>query len=113
MVVLIGDNRPAWVFAEIAVQAAGAMSLGVYRDALEQEVAYLIDYAKAKVVIAEDEEQVDKILNLGDGGPLGREDRLRRHPRHAEIRRPAADDPGRSGRSRRRGPCRAGGRLRR
>jgi len=65
VVVLIGDNRPAWVFAEIAVQATRAMSLGVYRDALEQEVAYLIDYAKAKVVIAEDEEQVDKILNLG------------------------------------------------
>ncbi len=66
VVVLIGDNRPAWLFAEIAVQANRAMSLGVYRDALEQEVAYLIDYAKAKVVIAEDEEQVDKILNLGE-----------------------------------------------
>ncbi len=66
VVVLIGDNRPAWVFAEIAAQATGAMSLGVYRDALEQEVGYLIDYAKARIVIAEDEEQVDKMLNLGE-----------------------------------------------
>jgi len=66
VVVLIGDNRPAWVFAEVAAQACRAMSLGVYRDALEQEVAYLVDYAKGKIVIAEDEEQVDKILNLGD-----------------------------------------------
>jgi len=66
VVVLIGDNRPTWVFAEIAAQANRAMSLGIYRDALEQEVGYLVDYAKAKIVIAEDEEQVDKILNLGD-----------------------------------------------
>lgn len=66
---LIGDNRPEWVWGEIAAHACRAMSLGMYRDVLEDELAYLIGYAEPKVVIAEDEEQVDKLLNLGDGIP--------------------------------------------
>jgi long-chain acyl-CoA synthetase len=66
---LIGDNRPDWVIGEIAAHALGAMSLGLYRDALEDEVAYLVNHAKVKVVLAEDEEQVDKLLNLGDRIP--------------------------------------------
>ena len=61
---LIGDNRPDWVYGEVAAHAAGAMSLGIYRDALEEEIAYLITYAETRIVFAEDEEQVDKLLGL-------------------------------------------------
>ncbi len=64
VIVLIGDNRPAWVWGEIAAHACRARSLGIYRDALEEEIAYLVDYAAPKIVVAEDEEQVDKFLNL-------------------------------------------------
>src|SRR5260221_12224379 len=63
---LIGDNRPDWVMGELAAHAVGAMSLGIYRDALEQEAAYLIGFADVKLVFAEDEEQVDKLLGLGE-----------------------------------------------
>ncbi len=66
---LIGDNRPDWVMGEIAAHAAGAMSMGIYRDALDDEVSYLLAYAEAKVVFAEDEEQVDKLLALGNRAP--------------------------------------------
>jgi len=69
VVALIGDNRPDWVSAEIAAHAVGAMSLGMYRDALDEEVAYLLNLAGAKIVFAEDEEQVDKLLGLGDRVP--------------------------------------------
>ena len=48
VVVLIGDNRPAWVWGEIAAHAIGALSLGIYRDALEDEIAYFVDYASPK-----------------------------------------------------------------
>ena len=65
VVALIGDNRPDWVAGEIAAHALGAMSLGLYRDALEEEAAYLIQLGAAKLVFAEDEEQVDKLLGLG------------------------------------------------
>ncbi len=66
---LIGDNRPDWVMGEIAAHAAGAQSLGLYRDALDDEVAYLLGHAGAKLVFAEDEEQVDKLLNISDQVP--------------------------------------------
>lgn len=66
---LIGDNRPDWVMGEIAAHAVGARSLGLYRDALDEEVAYLLAHAGARLVFAEDEEQVDKLLNIFDQVP--------------------------------------------
>ena len=66
---IVGDNRPDWVAGEIAAHAIGGMSLGLYRDALEDEIAYLIGYGEAKLVFAEDEEQVDKLLGLADRAP--------------------------------------------
>ncbi len=69
VVALIGDNRPDWVMGEIAAHALGARSLGIYRDALDDEVAYLLAFSGATTVIAEDEEQVDKLLNISDRVP--------------------------------------------
>jgi len=66
VVALLGQNRPQWAFGQVAAHACRAASLGVYRDSLSEEVGYLIDFCAAKVVIAEDEEQVDKLLELGD-----------------------------------------------
>jgi len=85
---LIGDNRPDWVMGELAVHAVGALSLGIYRDALEDEIRYLLGYADVVAVFAEDEEQVDKLLALVDGAP-----RLR-HIVYADPRGMAKyDDP--------------------
>jgi len=60
-VAIIGDNRPEWVIAELAAQSAGAASVGVYQDSGLAEVLYVIDHCDAKFVIAEDQEQVDKM----------------------------------------------------
>jgi long-chain acyl-CoA synthetase len=67
---IIGDNRPDWVAAEIAAHAIGGMSLGLYRDVLDEEAAYLLNYGEAKLVFAEDEEQVDKLLGLAERVPM-------------------------------------------
>jgi long-chain acyl-CoA synthetase len=63
-VAIIGDNRPEWVWSEVAAQAAGASSVGLYQDSNVTEVAYVIDHCDASVVVAEDQEQVDKILDM-------------------------------------------------
>lgn len=68
-VAIIGDNRPEWVFSEIAAQAAGAASVGLYQDGNSTEVAYVIDHCDAAVVVAEDQEQVDKILDMLEKTP--------------------------------------------
>ncbi|MBU1039981.1 MAG: AMP-binding protein [Proteobacteria bacterium] len=64
MVILIGDNRPEWLFAELAIQALGGMALGLYQDSTAEEVAYIFELSEARLVVAEDQEQVDKILTL-------------------------------------------------
>jgi len=66
---IIGDNRPDWVAAEIAAHAVGGLSLGMYRESLPDEVLYLLTYGETKIVFAEDEEQVDKLLELGERAP--------------------------------------------
>jgi long-chain acyl-CoA synthetase len=68
-VAIIGDNRPEWVFAEIAAQALGGASVGVYQDSNLTEVGYVIDHCDASIVVAEDQEQVDKILEVIDRTP--------------------------------------------
>lgn len=63
-VAIIGDNRPQWVIAEIAAQACGAAAVGIYPDSVASEVAYVIDHCDAKIVVAEDQEQIDKLLEM-------------------------------------------------
>ncbi len=69
VVALIGKNRPHWVWAEYAAHAVGAMTVGIYEDVLGQEAVYLLDYTEAEVIVAEDEEQVDKLLEVADELP--------------------------------------------
>jgi len=60
IVVIIGDNRPEWLFAELAIQALGGMALGLYQDSPPEEIRYIFELSEAKLVVAEDQEQVDK-----------------------------------------------------
>jgi long-chain acyl-CoA synthetase len=64
VVAIIGDSRPDWAAAAVGVHALRAMTLGLYQDALDAEVGYLTGYAGAKVIIAEDEMQADKMLRV-------------------------------------------------
>ncbi|QYJ87312.1 long-chain fatty acid--CoA ligase [Shewanella mesophila] len=68
-IALLGDNRPEWVWGEVAAHALCCFSLGIYQDSLHEEVAYLLNRSNAQVVVAEDEEQCDKLLELGDQIP--------------------------------------------
>jgi long-chain acyl-CoA synthetase len=63
-VAIIGDNRPEWIYAELAAQAASAKSIGIYQDAVVSEMVYIISHARVKFIVVEDQEQVDKILEM-------------------------------------------------
>src|SRR5262245_45960801 len=66
---VIGDNRPRLYWAQIAAQSLGGVSVPVYQDSIARELAYVLDHAEVSVVVAEDQEQVDKILALRDQLP--------------------------------------------
>ncbi len=63
-VAIIGDNRPEWLYAELAAQAIGGASIGIYQDSVAEEVRYLVEASDARVIVAEDQEQVDKIIEI-------------------------------------------------
>jgi long-chain acyl-CoA synthetase len=68
-VAIIGDNRPEWVYAELAAQSLKGMPLGIYQDSILTEVAYVINHSEARFVVAEDQEQSDKVLDMKDELP--------------------------------------------
>ncbi|MCW3011219.1 MAG: fadD [Solirubrobacterales bacterium] len=61
-VAIHAENRVEWVIADLAIQALGAITVGVYPTSPEAEVAYLLAHAGVKVHVVEDEEQLDKAL---------------------------------------------------
>jgi long-chain acyl-CoA synthetase len=61
---IIGDNRPEWFIAELAAQAAGAASVGLFQDASPREIRYIADHSDARFAVVEDQEQVDKLLEV-------------------------------------------------
>jgi long-chain acyl-CoA synthetase len=66
---VIGDNRPRLYWSQVAAMCLGGMSVPVYQDAIAKELAYVLDHAEVSVIVAEDQEQVDKILALKDKLP--------------------------------------------
>ena len=61
---IIGDNRPEWIYAELSAQSIGAVPVGIYQDSILKEVSYIINLSRCKIVVAEDQEQCDKILDM-------------------------------------------------
>lgn len=66
---IIGDNRPEWVYAELAAQSLKGRPLGIYQDSILTDVAYVIDHSGAHFVVAEDQEQTDKVLDMKEKLP--------------------------------------------
>ena len=63
---IIGRNRPYFYWAMLAAQSVGAVPVPVYQDSVAEEMAYVLDHCSARFVVAEDQEQVDKILEVED-----------------------------------------------
>jgi long-chain acyl-CoA synthetase len=76
---LLSDNRPEAYWAMIAAQAVGGIPVPLYQDAIVREIQYVIDHSDASIVLAEDQEQVDKVLEIRESLP--------------KIRRILYDDP--------------------
>jgi long-chain acyl-CoA synthetase len=66
---VIGDNRPRLYAAQLAAQCLGGVSVPVYQDSIAKELAFVWNHAEVSVIVAEDQEQVDKILALREELP--------------------------------------------
>ena len=63
-VAIHSENRPEWFISDVAIQAIGAVSVGLYPTNPPSEVSYLIGHSESKILFAEDQEQVDKALEV-------------------------------------------------
>ena len=58
------ENRPEWIIADIGIQSIRAITVGLYPTNPPSEVKYLLGHSETKVLFAEDQEQVDKALEV-------------------------------------------------
>ncbi|MGO9543233.1 MAG: AMP-binding protein [Rhodomicrobium sp.] len=69
-VAIVGDNRPRLYWSMMAAQSLGAIPVPMYQDAVAQELAYVLSHSGAKLAVAQNQEQVDKLLSMEDAAPL-------------------------------------------
>ncbi|MCU0595651.1 MAG: AMP-binding protein [Desulfobacterota bacterium] len=69
-VLIVGDNAPQWYYSELAAQANHAVAVGAYSDLTPREIQYLIENSEAAYAIVQDQEQVDKLLQVKSALPL-------------------------------------------
>jgi long-chain acyl-CoA synthetase len=63
---ILGDNRPEWVICHLAAMTAGGVTCGVYPTSAPEQVVYVVGHSESRVLFAENEEQVDKVLQIID-----------------------------------------------
>ena len=68
-VIMIGDNRPEALWAEMAAMCAGGIGVWLFQDCLMDEVQYIVDHSDARFYVAEGQEEVDKALAIRDKCP--------------------------------------------
>ncbi len=64
--IIVGDNRPRLYWGMSAAQALGGIPVPVYQDSVAKEMGFVIDHAEARFALVEDQEQVDKLLEIKD-----------------------------------------------
>ena len=63
-VAILGDNRPEWLVCHVAAMAIGCVTCGVYSTNAPEQVAYVVGHSESKLLFVENEEQVDKVLQI-------------------------------------------------
>lgn len=69
VVAVIGENCPEWLFADMGAMMAGGVTAGIYTTNAAEECGYVLTHSEAKVYIVENEEQLDKALEVRDDCP--------------------------------------------
>ncbi len=69
-IAIIGDNRPNLYLSIAAAQILGAVPVPCYQDSVADEIQYILEHAEVKIAIVENQEQVDKLLEIKNRLPL-------------------------------------------
>src|SRR6476659_10997667 len=67
---ILGNTRPEWNYADFAALSVGATVVPIYQTNSPEECQYVLENSDAKVVVVEDDEQLEKIRAIRDRLPL-------------------------------------------
>ncbi len=68
-IAIIGRNRPHFYWSMVAAQMVGAVPVPVYQDSVAEDIAFVLDHCGASYAVVEDQEQVDKTIEVKDRLP--------------------------------------------
>ncbi|MBP8981296.1 MAG: AMP-binding protein [Syntrophobacterales bacterium] len=71
-VVLVVNNHPEWLFAELGAQAMGAVTINLFTSSVAEELRTSLERTQAALVIVQDQEQTDKLLEIRNKIPYVR-----------------------------------------
>jgi long-chain acyl-CoA synthetase len=63
---ILGENRPEWLYCHLGAMTAGGVTCGVYPTSAPDQIAYVVGHSESKILFVENEEQVDKVLQIID-----------------------------------------------
>lgn len=66
---IVGENSPEWLYIDVGVQLAGAVSVGIYTTNSSDQCEYVVNHAECAYLFLENEEQLDKWLEFRDRTP--------------------------------------------
>jgi long-chain acyl-CoA synthetase len=66
---VLSENNPEWLYADIGVQAVGGIVVGIYPTNVAPQVEYILDHSQSTFVVAGDQEQTDKVLEVKERLP--------------------------------------------
>ena len=66
---ILGDNCREWLYADLAAQCSSAVTVGIYPTDVASQVKYILENSESKFIVAKDQEQVDKVLEVKDDLP--------------------------------------------
>ena len=69
-VAILGDNCCEWIYADLAAQSLLGIAVGIYPTDVASQVKYILKNSDSKFVVARDQEQVDKVLQVKNELPL-------------------------------------------
>ncbi len=69
VVSILSEDRKEWLYFDMGIQGVGGLSTGVYTTDSSSQLAYILKDSASRVLVVENEEQLDKFLEIPDGAP--------------------------------------------
>ena len=69
-IAVLSENRPEWLYADMGAQAMGFIGVGIYPTASSAQVSFILQDSRARILIVENQEQLDKVLAVRAQCPL-------------------------------------------